>query len=107
MLRIAGYVSDVTEARQHERILREAKEAAAANAAKSIFLANMSHDTHPHERHHGHGASGAQHPSLNPQQRDYVEKIHSTCESLLDIINDLLDFSKLRPITWSWKISGL
>ena len=43
MLRIAGYVSDVTEARQHERILREAKESAeAANAAKSIFLANMS-----------------------------------------------------------------
>ena len=29
---------------------------------------------------------------LNEQQRDYVEKIHSTCESLLDIINDLLDF---------------
>ena len=33
---------------------------------------------------------------LSSQQRDYVEKIHSTCESLLDIINDLLDFSKIE-----------
>ena len=97
VLRIAGYVSDVTEARQHERILREAKEAAeAANAAKSIFLANMSHEI----RTPMNGIMGMAHlvlnTSLNPQQRDYVEKIHSTCESLLDIINDLLDFSKIE-----------
>lgn len=97
VLRIAGYVSDVTEARQHERILREAKEAAeAANAAKSIFLANMSHEI----RTPMNGIMGMAHlvlnTSLNPQQRDYVEKIHATCESLLDIINDLLDFSKIE-----------
>lgn len=97
VLRIAGYVSDVTEARQHERILREAKEAAeAANAAKSIFLANMSHEI----RTPMNGIMGMAHlvlnTPLNPQQRDYVEKIHSTCESLLDIINDLLDFSKIE-----------
>ena len=49
VLRITGYASDVTEARQHERMLREAKESAeAANAAKSIFLANMSHDVAYH-----------------------------------------------------------
>ena len=97
VLRIAGYVSDVTEARQHERILREAKEAAeAANAAKSIFLANMSHEI----RTPMNGIMGMAHlvlnTPLNPQQRDYVEKIHATCESLLDIINDLLDFSKIE-----------
>ena len=97
VLRIAGYISDVTEARQHERILREAKEAAeAANAAKSIFLANMSHEI----RTPMNGIMGMAHlvlnTPLNPQQRDYVEKIHATCESLLDIINDLLDFSKIE-----------
>ena len=97
VLRIAGYISDVTEARQHERILREAKEAAeAANAAKSIFLANMSHEI----RTPMNGIMGMAHlvlnTPLNPQQRDYVEKIHTTCESLLDIINDLLDFSKIE-----------
>ena len=97
MLRITGYASDVTEARQHERILREAKESAeAANAAKSIFLANMSHEI----RTPMNGIMGMAHlvlnTPLNAQQRDYVEKIHATCESLLDIINDLLDFSKIE-----------
>ncbi|WP_374279663.1 ATP-binding protein [Desulfovibrio sp.] len=97
VLRITGYISDVTETRQHERILREAKESAeAANAAKSIFLANMSHEI----RTPMNGIMGMAHlvlnTPLNAQQRDYVEKIHSTCESLLDIINDLLDFSKVE-----------
>lgn len=50
---------------------------------------------HAHERDHGM-AYLALNTELTPQQRDYVEKIHSTCVSLLDIINDLLDFSKIE-----------
>ncbi len=95
--RVTGYVSDETEQRQNERVLREAKESAeAANAAKSIFLANMSHQI----RTPMNGIMGMAHLVLNtdltPQQRDYVEKIYGTCDSLLQIVNDLLDFSKIE-----------
>ena len=88
---------DITVQKQYERSLHEAMEAAkAANAAKSEFLANMSHEIRtPLNAVIGLAQLCIQ-TSLNPQQRDYLDKIASSAQSLLGIINDILDFSKIE-----------
>ena len=80
-----------------EASLHEAKEAAeAASRAKSEFLATMSHEI----RTPMNGVLGfaqlLQQSSLTSQQADFVASIRSSAESLLNVINDVLDFSKIE-----------
>jgi len=100
---------DVTEEREAHRLLVEAKEAAeAASRVKSDFLANISHEV----RTPMNGIIGmtglALDTELSSEQRSFLEAVDESARSLLDILSDVLDFSKiqagsleLRPVTFN------
>jgi len=94
---LCGISTDITDRKQIEDALVEAKDLAEhAARVKSIFLANMSHEI----RTPMNGIIGLTQLALNkpisPEVQDYLEKIRSSSDSLLGILNDILDYSRME-----------
>ena len=92
-----GTLVDITERKQLERLLREARaEAESASRAKSDFLAVISHEL----RTPMNGILGFAHllleTELNEDQREMASVVRSSGQALLTLLNDILDFSKLE-----------
>lgn len=90
-------LQDVTQRRLAEETLIEAKNAAeVANRAKSEFLAHMSHEFRTPLNAVLGMAQLMQFGELEPDQQEMVEQIHHGGRTLLNLVDDLLDFSELK-----------
>ena len=95
---MAGAIeADLEQREQVQRALRQARaRAEEAAEAKAIFLANMSHEIRTPMNAIIGMAYLALKSGLPPRQHDYVSKIHTAARSLLGILNDILDYSKIE-----------
>lgn len=109
--RLVGFNYNITSIKRVEEQLREsyaelertnvrleelAAASQAASQAKSDFLANMSHEIRTPMNGVVGMTSLLMESDLTPRQRDSVDVIRKSADALLQLINDLLDFSKVE-----------
>jgi len=91
MKRGYGFLEKMIESAKEDKI-----EAIEANKAKSYFLANMSHEIRTPMNGIIGFAELLKGTNLDDEQREYIEIIEKSSDNLLDIINNILDLSKLE-----------
>ncbi|QTA80623.1 Two component system response regulator/histidine kinase, PAS domain-containing [Desulfonema limicola] len=97
IIALEGLIHDITETKEAEKALKQAKTAAeAASRAKSEFLAKMSHEIRTPLNAIVGLTYLAMQTELTVRQRDYLTKIKVSSQILLGVINDILDFSKIE-----------
>ena len=116
LIGVLGVARDITERKRAEEELKRHREhfetlveerttelataknaAESANRAKSTFLANMSHEIRtPMNAVLGFAQLLQRDPSLSPQARDRVTTIMKSGDHLLEIINDILEMSRIE-----------
>lgn len=94
---ITGTLMNITERKELELSLRNARhQAECANRAKDDFLAVISHEIRtPMNAVLGLTCLLLETP-LNPEQRDFTTIIHDSGQTLLTLINDILDFTRFE-----------
>ena len=103
--KFVGIFSDITQRKQIERdLLHSRLTAERANRAKSVFLANLSHEFRaPLNTILGFAEmlliEGEGVPQAS-RRRDYAASIHDSGRHLLELVNDLLDLSKIEAGKW-------
>ena len=93
-----AFLRDISERRERDEQLRRAKESAeAATRAKSEFLANMSHELRtPLNGVLGYAQLLQRDRSISTKQREALDAITKSGSHLLDVINEILDLSKIE-----------
>ena len=96
-IELVGVTRDISERKQYERELEAARRTAeAATRARSQFLANMSHEV----RTPMNGVLGLaqllEREPLTPDQLAMVRRIRASGRTLIGILNDILDLSKIE-----------
>ena len=83
--------------REHEQLRYQLEQARQANTAKTFFLSNMSHDIRtPMNAIIGYTNLASQEETDMEQMRGYMDRIHSSSTYLLELINDILEMSRIE-----------
>ncbi len=95
--RLLGVLADMTARKQSELELQKAKEMAEqASRSKSLFLANMSHEIRTPMNAILGFSQLLREEIQEPRLQRYIKIVHKSGESLLTLINEILDISKIE-----------
>ncbi|MEB3227233.1 MAG: ATP-binding protein [Synechocystis sp.] len=95
--RLVGTITDITDDKEVEAELRQAKEnAESANRTKSEFLANISHEIRTPMNAILGFCELLQGSLESPRSRSYLEAINVSSKTLMTLIDDILDISKIE-----------